>query len=133
MSVVYGLAALGLATASFQMPSAWVALGVILVSMVALGAGNGAVFQLAPQRFRREIGVMTGFIGMTGGVGGFYLASTLGLAKKLTGTYQLGFLSFAALALFALIALTSLKGHWRAVWPQLARSDDDENPVPVRV
>ena len=133
LSVVYGLAALGLATASFQMPSAWVALGVILVSMVALGAGNGAVFQLAPQRFRKEIGVMTGFIGMTGGVGGFYLASTLGLAKKLTGTYQLGFLSFAALALFALIALTSLKGHWRAVWPQLARSDDDENPVPVRV
>ena len=133
LSVVYGLAALGLATASFQMPSAWVALGVILVSMVALGAGNGAVFQLAPQRFRKEIGVMTGFIGMTGGVGGFYLASTLGLAKKLTGTYQLGFLSFAALALFALIALTSLKGHWRAVWPQLARSDGDDNPVPVRV
>ena len=133
LSVVYGLAALGLATASFQMPSAWVALGVILFSMMALGAGNGAVFQLAPQRFRREIGVMTGFIGMMGGVGGFYLASTLGLAKKLTGTYQLGFLSFAALALFALIALTSLKGHWRAVWPQLARSDGDDNPVPVRV
>ena len=133
LSVVYGLAALGLATASFQMPSAWVALGVILFSMMALGAGNGAVFQLAPQRFRREIGVMTGFIGMMGGVGGFYLASTLGLAKKLTGTYQLGFLSFAALALFALIALTSLKGHWRAVWPQLARSDGDENPLPVRV
>ena len=133
LSVVYGLAALGLATASFQMPSAWVALGVILFSMMALGAGNGAVFQLAPQRFRKEIGVMTGFIGMMGGVGGFYLASTLGLAKKLTGTYQLGFLSFAALALFALIALTSLKGHWRAVWPQLARSDGDENPLPVRV
>ncbi|WP_421931439.1 nitrate/nitrite transporter [Phenylobacterium sp.] len=127
--VVLGLAAVGLATASFQMPSAWMALAVLLLSMAALGAGNGAVFQLAPQRFRKEIGVMTGFIGMTGGIGGFYLASTLGLAKKLTGSYQLGFLGFAALALFALVALTSLKNHWRAVWPTLAPADS----MPVRV
>ncbi len=47
-----------------------------MFSMLALGAGNGAVFQLAPQRFRKEIGVMTGLIGMTGGIGGFYLASS---------------------------------------------------------
>lgn len=127
--VVYALAALGLAAASFQLPSAWVALAVILFSMSALGAGNGAVFQLAPQRFRKEIGVMTGLIGMTGGIGGFYLASTLGLAKKLTGSYQLGFLGFAALALFALVALAGLKNHWRAVWPRLAGDD----AVPVRV
>ena len=58
------------------MPSAWIALGVLLFAMMALGAGNGAVFQLAPQRFRKEIGVITGLVGMTGGVGGFYLAST---------------------------------------------------------
>jgi NNP family nitrate/nitrite transporter-like MFS transporter len=128
--VVYGLTALGLATASFQLPNAWVALGVIVFSMGALGAGNGAVFQLAPQRFRKEIGVMTGLIGMTGGIGGFYLASTLGLAKKLTGSYQLGFLGFAALALVALIALAGLKNQWRAVWPTLA---GDDATAPVRV
>ena len=62
-------------------------------------------------------------------LGGFYLASTLGLAKKLTGSYQLGFLGFAALALFALVALAGLKNHWRAVWPRLAGDD----AVPVRV
>ncbi len=127
--VVYALAALGLAVASFQMPSPWLALAVLLFSMMALGAGNGAVFQLAPQRFRKEIGVMTGLIGMTGGLGGFYLASTLGLAKKLTGSYQLGFLGFAVLALFALVALAGLKNHWRAVWPKLAGDD----AAPVRV
>jgi NNP family nitrate/nitrite transporter-like MFS transporter len=127
--VVYALAALGLAVASFQMPSPWLALGVLLFSMMALGAGNGAVFQLAPQRFRKEIGVMTGLIGMTGGLGGFYLASTLGLAKKLTGSYQLGFLGFAVLALFALVALAGLKNHWRAVWPKL--TGDDAAPVRV--
>ena len=58
--------------------------------MLALGMGNGAVFQLVPQRFRQEIGVMTGLVGMTGGVGGFYLASSLGCSKQLTGSYQAG-------------------------------------------
>ena len=129
LSVVFALAAAGLATASFQMPSAYVALAVLMFSMLALGAGNGAVFQLAPQRFRKEIGVMTGLIGMTGGVGGFYLASSLGMAKKMTGSYQVGFLGFAALAVFALVALTGLKARWRAVWPTL----HGDSTVPVRV
>ena len=48
----------------------------VLVGMLALGMGNGSVFQLVPQRFRSEIGVMTGLVGMTGGIGGFYLASS---------------------------------------------------------
>jgi NNP family nitrate/nitrite transporter-like MFS transporter len=128
LTVVYALAAVGMAIASFQLPSAWLALVVLMFSMLALGAGNGAVFQLAPQRFRKEIGVMTGLIGMTGGIGGFYLASTLGMAKKATGSYQLGFLGFAALALFALVALHSLKARWRAVWPTL-----HADAAPVRV
>lgn len=119
LSFVYILAALGLATASFQLPTAWFALAALMFSMLALGAGNGAVFQLAPQRFRKEIGVMTGLIGMTGGIGGFYLASTLGMAKKMTGSYQSGFIGFALLALFAFVALFSLKARWRAIWPTL--------------
>jgi NNP family nitrate/nitrite transporter-like MFS transporter len=129
LTVVFALAALGLAAASFQMPSAWVALAVLMFSMLALGAGNGAVFQLAPQRFRKEIGVMTGLIGMTGGIGGFYLASSLGMAKKMTGSYQIGFLGFAALAVFALVALHGLKARWRAVWPTLHGAD----ARPIRV
>ena len=128
LSFVYSLAAAGLAVASFQLPSAGLALAVLMFSMLALGAGNGAVFQLAPQRFRREIGVMTGLIGMTGGIGGFYLASTLGLAKKMTGSYQSGFVGFAILALFALLALFSLKARWRAIWPTL-----HGDPAAVRV
>jgi NNP family nitrate/nitrite transporter-like MFS transporter len=128
LTIVFGLAAVGLTLASFQMPSAYMALAVLMFSMLALGAGNGAVFQLAPQRFRKEIGVMTGLIGMTGGIGGFYLASSLGMAKKLTGSYQVGFLGFAALAVFALVALHSLKARWRAVWPTL-----HGDAAPVRV
>jgi NNP family nitrate/nitrite transporter-like MFS transporter len=84
--------------------------------MITLGAGNGAIFQIAPQRFREEIGVVTGLVGMTGGIGGFYLASTLGFAKQLTGSYQLGFLGFAGLAVVALLALLAVGAKWRATW-----------------
>jgi NNP family nitrate/nitrite transporter-like MFS transporter len=92
------------------------ALIVFVVGMLALGMGNGAVFQLVPQRFKREIGVMTGLVGMMGGVGGFYLASSLGYSKQLTGTYQAGFLVFAGLAIVALIGLTVVKSRWRTTW-----------------
>jgi MFS transporter, NNP family, nitrate/nitrite transporter len=59
---------------------------------------------------------MTGLVGMTGGVGGFFLASSLGLSKQLGGTYQAGLLGFASLAVLALIGLTSIKRRWRTTW-----------------
>jgi NNP family nitrate/nitrite transporter-like MFS transporter len=117
---VYALAAVTLTVASFHLAGPASALAVLLMTMGALGAGNGAVFQLAPQRFGKEIGVITGLVGAMGGVGGFYLATTLGFAKQATGSYQAGFLGFATLALVALAALAVLKAHWRARWPKLA-------------
>ena len=116
LTVMYVLAALFLAIVSFGMPEAWQALAVFVCAMLSLGMGNGAVFQLVPQRFRKEIGVMTGLVGMAGGVGGFYLASSLGHSKQVTGSYQAGFLIFAALAIAALIGLTAVKQRWRTTW-----------------
>ena len=43
-----------------------------------------------PQRFRKSVGVVTGLVGATGGVGGFYLAASLGFTKELTGSYGAG-------------------------------------------
>jgi MFS transporter, NNP family, nitrate/nitrite transporter len=116
LSIMYAAAAVALAVVSVGLPQAWMALGVFVIGMLALGMGNGAVFQLVPQRFRREIGVMTGLVGMAGGFGGFYLASSLGYSKQLTGNYQAGFLLFAALAVLALVGLTGIKRRWRTTW-----------------
>lgn len=126
LSAALILAAAGLAVVSVGLPTVWSAAVVMLLSMMALGMGNGAVFQLAPQRFRKEIGVVTGLIGMTGGIGGFYLASSLGLSKQFTGSYQAGFITFAALALCAFAGLAGVKGRWRRQW-------GDAAAVPVRV
>ncbi len=116
LSVMYVFAALFLAIVSVGLPESWMALGVFVLAMLSLGMGNGAVFQLVPQRFRKEIGVMTGLVGMAGGVGGFYLASSLGYSRQVTGSYQMGFLIFAALALLALAGLTGVKKRWRTTW-----------------
>jgi NNP family nitrate/nitrite transporter-like MFS transporter len=116
LSFVYAAAAVLLAVISSLQPSFAVMFPLFFVVMATLGIGNGAVFQLVPQRFRHEIGVMTGLVGFGGGVGGFYLASSLGLAKQYTGSPSLGFLIFAGLALVALGGLTSVKKRWRTTW-----------------
>jgi NNP family nitrate/nitrite transporter-like MFS transporter len=116
LSLMYVLAALFLLAVSFGLPSRWLALALFVCAMLSLGMGNGAVFQLVPQRFRREIGVMTGMVGMAGGLGGFYLASSLGYSKQLTSSYQAGLLIFAGLAIVALFGLTAVKTRWRTTW-----------------
>ena len=116
LSLMYVLAALFLFIVSFGLESQYATLAVFVAAMLCLGMGNGSVFQLVPQRFRKEIGVMTGLVGMAGGLGGFYLASSLGFSKQLTGSYQTGFLIFAALAIVALVGLTVVKSRWRSTW-----------------
>ena len=51
---------------------------VLVIGMMCLGMGNGAVFQLVPECFRQQIGVATGVIGAMGGLGGFVLRTLLG-------------------------------------------------------
>ncbi|MDO9712638.1 nitrate/nitrite transporter [Paracraurococcus lichenis] len=120
LSVMYATAASAIAIVSFGLPQAWMALTVFILGMLAFGMGNGAVFQLVPQRFRREIGVMTGLVGMTGGIGGFWLASSLGYSRQLTGSYQAGLLVFAVLAALALVGLSGIKARWRTTWGAVA-------------
>ena len=116
LTVVYLVAAVVLAAISTGPATLPIALALFIVVMGTLGIGNGAVFQLVPQRFRNEIGVMTGLVGFAGGVGGFYLASSLGFAQKYTGSSSAGFLIFAGLAVVALLGLNLVKGRWRSTW-----------------
>ena len=120
LSIMYIVAAAFLFVASIGLQSEVAAVIVFVGAMLALGTGNGAVFQLVPQRFRKEIGVMTGMVGMAGGIGGFYLASSLGVSKQLSGDYRIGLIIFASLAVVALIGLSSVKTRWRTTWGSAA-------------
>src|SRR5580692_11273877 len=81
---------------------------------VCFGLGNGATFQLVPHRWRGKTGIMTGIIGAAGGIGGFYLPVVMGIAKETTGSYQMGFATFGALATLAFILVATLHQQWLA-------------------
>jgi NNP family nitrate/nitrite transporter-like MFS transporter len=93
-----------------------------LVALGALGAGNGAVFQLLPQRFRKELGIMTGLVGAGGGFGAFFLAASLGWSKGQTGSYAMGLTVFAVFCFCAVSGLTMVKTRWRSTWGALAEA-----------
>jgi len=111
----YCFAAIALVVTAFS-HSLYPNVAFLVVASGALGMANGAVFQLLPQRFARDIGVMTGLVGAAGGVGGFYLASSLGYSKGLTGSYTIGLCIFAGLCVIALGGLTVVKSRWRTTW-----------------
>ena len=92
---------------------------VLVLGMACLGTGNGAVFQLVPQRFRSEIGMATGIVGAVGGVGGFLLPTIMGQTKQGTGSFGPGFMALALAAGAALVALHALavgRTDWRFSW-----------------
>jgi NNP family nitrate/nitrite transporter-like MFS transporter len=97
-----------------------VAVTLFIIALCALGAGNGSVFQLLPQRFGKELGLMTGLVGAGGGFGAFLLATALGWSKGATGSYTTGLTVFACLCIVALVGLTLVKKRWRTTWGALA-------------
>ena len=82
----------------------------------ALGIGNGAVFQLVPQRYPSRIGAMTGLVGAAGGVGGFLLPFEFGALVGATGTFATGFVLFGLAAGFAAAAVVWRQRVWRREW-----------------
>ena len=94
----------------------------LMIASGALGMANGAVFQLLPQRFGKDLGVMTGLVGAGGGVGGFYLASSLGYSKGLTGSYLAGLTVFSLLCFCAIVGLGLVKTRWRTTWGLVAQA-----------
>lgn len=120
------LAAIGLLYLATAFLPALTAMSVLVVALVAfLGMGNGAVFNLVPQRFQSEIGVATGLVGAFGGLGGFFLPNLLASVKQFSGSYGLGLMVLGLIALGALIVLRVLiavREGWRYSWSASASS-----------
>lgn len=88
----------------------------LFVSMGMLGMGNGAVFQIAPQRFSADIELITGIVGAAGGMGGFFLPSALGALKDLSGSYGIGLFCFATLMVGTVLLLLEFGVRWKSSW-----------------
>ncbi|HEV3120936.1 MAG TPA: MFS transporter [Isosphaeraceae bacterium] len=104
-----GLGLLSLALAGLP-PLALTVLTLIGI-MLLLGMGNGAVFQLVPQRFPSEIGVASGVVGAAGGLGGFLLPVLLGAVRQ-SGSFAWGFLLCALVSWAAATLVAKLGSNW---------------------
>ncbi|WP_309496612.1 MFS transporter [Sulfurovum sp.] len=94
----------------------WLDIIVMFLIMANLGMANGAVFQLVPQRFSKDIGIMTGIIGAAGALGGVAILQILGASTLIFGDYTIGFMIIAANIVIAIIGLSLVKSRWRTTW-----------------
>jgi NNP family nitrate/nitrite transporter-like MFS transporter len=125
MLVLYGVVTLCAFLVSTMPSSFLVMLLITSVMMACLGMGNGSIFQLVPQRFSKDIGVVTGIVGAAGGLGGFFLPNNiLGPLKQATGTHVTGFIVVASIVLVVTLAFYAVSRSWRKAW---ATSDSGVN------
>ncbi len=93
-----GVVALGALVVAFAPPLS-IATIPFLAMAAALGLGNGAVFALVGRRVPSErVGAVTGFVGASGGLGGFVPPLIMGAIYQATGEYLLGLLALAVVA-----------------------------------
>lgn len=111
LNLLFALIAVLMGAVSFMPPLPWVTCFIFL-GIASLGMGNGAIFQLVPIRFQKEIGVVTGIVGAVGALGGFFLPTALGFFKQITGSYGVGFIIFALTSLTALVILRAVQKGW---------------------
>jgi MFS transporter, NNP family, nitrate/nitrite transporter len=89
-----------------------------MVCFAALGAGNGALFQLVPLRWPLATAVAGSMIGEIGALGGGFIPNAMGMSKQYLGSYFWGFASFAVLALAMLAMLRVMQIRWTRTWAE---------------
>ncbi|HWA25938.1 MAG TPA: MFS transporter [Lacunisphaera sp.] len=122
LSVFYSIAAMAMIAAALFDNNLWICGGAFFIASGAFGMCNGSVFQLLPQRFAKDISLMTGLVGCGGGIGGFLLGRLFGLSREYTGSYTSGIVFFASLAFVALTGLFLVKKRWRTTWGAAAQA-----------
>ena len=115
LSVVFLVAIAGL-FGLMTTPSLAVTTGFFMLCFAALGAGNGATFQMVPLRWPITTAVAGGMIGEIGALGGSILPLALSQSKQHTGSYSMGFTGYAIFALLILAMLRLVSRKWTRTW-----------------
>ena len=111
--VAVGLALVGLASSSLAITTL-----LLIVCFAALGAGNGALFQLVPLRWPTSTAVAGSMIGEIGALGGGLVPNAMGLSKQYLGSYLWGFVFFAVLSLVMLGVMRVMQIRWTRTWAE---------------
>jgi len=111
--VAVALALVGLASGSLVLTTL-----LLIVCFAALGAGNGALFQLVPLRWPLSTAVAGSMIGEIGALGGGLVPNAMGLSKQYLGSYLWGFVFFAVLSLVMLGVMRVMQIRWTRTWAE---------------
>ncbi len=82
----------------------------------ALGAGNGATFQLVPLRWPTTTAIAGGMIGEIGALGGSLIPTILSYSKQNYGSYRNGWIMYAGIAFLVLVMLRVVSRTWTRTW-----------------
>nr|MBA2722627.1 NarK/NasA family nitrate transporter [Methylibium sp.] len=104
---------IGLASASLVVTTL-----LLMLCFAALGAGNGALFQLVPLRWPSTTAVAGSMIGEIGALGGALVPTAMGLSKQYLGSYVWGFVLFAVLAAAVLLVMRVMQIRWTRTWAE---------------
>lgn len=131
LGYVFGIVIVTLLFTGLQTSVLWATIGFMLC-FAALGAGNGALFQLVPLRWPKTTAIAGSMIGEIGALGGGIIPNAMGISKQYTGTYFYGFSVFCALAVFAFLVLYLAQRKWTKTWVDkggLARVKTNESII----
>ena len=113
VTVAITLVPCGMASASLAATTV-----LMMVCFAALGAGNGAVFQLVPLRWPLSTAVAGSMIGEIGALAGGLVPTMMGMSKQYGGTYLWGFIGIAMLAIVALAMMRVMQVRWTRTWSE---------------
>ena len=117
LGYVFGIVILTLLFTGLQTSVLWATIGFMLC-FAALGAGNGALFQLVPLRWPKSTAIAGSMIGEVGAIGGAIIPNAMGLSKHYSGTYFYGFLLFAVMATIVFLVMYLAQKKWVKSWVQ---------------
>lgn len=115
LDIVFVIAIVGV-VGLMQTPPLLATTLLFMLCFAALGAGNGATFQLVPLRWPATTAVAGGMIGEIGALGGSILPNLLGQSKQHTGSYATGFLIYAGIATFVFLVMQTFSRMWTKKW-----------------
>ena len=115
LSVIFLIAIAGL-FGLMTAPSLLVTTLLFMLCFGALGAGNGATFQLVPLRWPTTTAIAGGMIGEIGALGGSLIPTILSYSKQHFGSYRNGWIIYAGLAFLVLVMLRVVSRSWTKTW-----------------
>ncbi|MEN9544649.1 MAG: hypothetical protein RLZZ598_1482 [Pseudomonadota bacterium] len=131
LSVVLIVVAATLGLIALLPPSLSLTTLLLIVCFAALGAGNGALFQLVPLRWPTTTAVAGSMIGEIGALGGALVTNALGQSKQHLGTYSWGFAMLALLALLMLTVMRAMQIRWTRTWAEKGGRARATAPMPT--